>query len=76
MSYDKYEAFKEWYHNSEYSNYNNISTLFEEFEASLEDNMRNEKLKEELLNAILKCGTKGCTVDKIIEVLTEGDYLK
>ena len=53
-----------------------IEDLFKSFEKSLEKQDRDEKLKEELLNAIMKCGTKGSTVNKVIEVLNEGNYLK
>ena len=38
MSKDKYEQFKEWYCNSDYSNYTTISSFFEEFEESLNKN--------------------------------------
>ena len=89
---DKYEKFKEWLaeqriHITEVKTEGVppdappfiswfIEDLFKSFEKSLENKNRDEKLKEELLNAIMKCGTKGSTVNKVIEVLNEGDYLK
>lgn len=89
---DKYEAFKEWIAEQRIMIVEvkmtrapsstpsfidkELRCLFKGFEKSLEDDERDEKLKEELLNAILKCGTKGCTVDRVMDVLIEGDYLK
>lgn len=89
---DKYEQFKEWVAEQRiYITSLNIEgvpcdtppfhpqfleNLFDGFEKSLEKTNRDKQLKDELLNAIVGCGTKGSTVDKVIEVLNKGDYLK